>query len=449
MTSRLEGHFLELIRLSWPMVLSNAAWSLIGIVDTAFMGRLGRTELAAIGLIYALDYTLMMVLFALGSAVQILIARWMGAQQAKRVNITFWNGVWLLTTIGLFITIAGWWGIRHLLPLGIENQTVLQVVWQYMDIKLLGYPLTGLFIALRALFVGSAYTFPFGVAAVIISVANAILDYALIFGIRDWLPAMGVQGAALASVLAIALGVAVLSSWAYAQRQLLHMSVPVRFMQYIQRLIIYIGFPLVAQGITAVVGWLIFFLLIEKLGREALAVSSAGASLLQLLGLFTWSLAPIAQTIVSNLLGQGRWRSVFIVIGRLVSLSTGSMLIIVLLLNLFPEFFWRLYTQDAEIIALGLTLLPAMNFILLTFSVSTILFNSLAGTGRTTYSWISELIAVAAYVLYAYLVVVVIPQPIQIVWFSEGIYWLTLALVSSWFLFIRRGWLRHWVTLHR
>jgi len=208
----------------------------------------------------------------------------------------------------------------------------------------------------------------------------------------------------------------------------------------IVKMLLNIGFPLVAQGITAIVGWFVFFLLIEKMGSKALAVTSAGTSLLQMMGIITWALTPVTQTVISNLLGQGRYLQVMQTTLKIASFSFSVMLVIISVFNLFPELLWKIYTDNPKIIQQGLQLSLPISTIMLIFSVSTIFFNALAGTGKTTFTWLSEIVAVLLYVSYAWFTIFVINASIKIVWFSEAVYWFVLAVMTGYFLFIRKVW---------
>ncbi|NPA34144.1 MAG: hypothetical protein GXO48_04345, partial [Chlorobi bacterium] len=297
----------------------------------------------------------------------------------------------------------------------------------------------GIYAGLRALLFGNAITYPFGIIAVFISLLNIMLDYVLIFGF-DVIPPLGMTGAALASVLAIAFGTLMLSGLVFIKRNSLFVNKPSRFSPMIVKMLLNIGFPLVAQGITAIVGWFVFFLLIEKMGSKALAVTSAGTSLLQMMGIITWALTPVTQTVISNLLGQGRYLQVMQTTLKIASFSFSVMLVIISVFNLFPELLWKIYTDNPKIIQQGLQLSLPISTIMLIFSVSTIFFNALAGTGKTTFTWLSEIVAVLLYVSYAWFTIFVINASIKIVWFSEAVYWFVLAVMTGYFLFIRKVW---------
>ncbi len=437
---KLKGTVREAVTLAIPVIIANTAWTLLSVADTAFVGRLGTAPLAAIGIISSLDFLFAIVLFALASSSQITISKFQGGQQTSRVPHVFWNSVLMLALTGLFLSVIAFITVEVVLPYWISSLGVLKAIKDYMRVKILSYPLIGVYAGLRALLFGNAITYPFGIIAAIISVLNIVLDYLLIFGFSI-IPPLGMMGAALASVLAITFGTLVLAGWVFLKRKTLFVDRLSRVSPMILKMLLNIGFPLVAQGITAIIGWFVFFLLVEKMGSEALAVTSAGTSLLQMMGIVTWALTPVTQTIVSNLLGQGRHLQVMRSTFKIASLSFFVMLIILSVFNMYPDLFWKIYTDNSDIIQQGLQLALPISTIMIIFSVSTIFFNALAGTGKTAFTWLSEIIAVLLYVSYAWFTIFVINASIKIVWFSESVYWLALAIMTGYFLFIKKVWI--------
>ncbi len=436
---QLQGTIKEAITLAFPIIIANSAWTLLSVADTAFVGRLGTDPLAAIGIISSLDFLFAIVLFALGSSSQITISRFQGGGQTSRIPHVFWNSILMLVLTGLLLSVIAFIIVEIVLPYWISSTGVLSAIKNYMKIKVFSYPLIGVYAGLRSLLFGNAITYPFGIIAVIISILNIILDYVLIFGFNV-IPPLGMMGAALASVLAITFGTMLLAGLVFYKRNTLFIDRFSRLSPMILKKLLDIGFPLVAQGITAIIGWFVFFLLVEKMGSEALAVTSAGTSLLQMMGIVTWALTPVTQTVISNLLGQGKHLQVIHSTLKIASFSLLVMVVLVIIFNIFPELFWKIYTDNSDIIQKGLQLALPISTIMLIFSISTIFFNALAGTGKTTFTWLSEIIAVLLYVSYAWLTIFVINASITIVWFSESVYWLTLAIMTGYFLFIRKVW---------
>src|SRR5690606_6218801 len=110
-------------------------------------------------------------------------------------------------------------------------------------------------------------------------------------------------------------------------------------------------------------------------------------------------------TMVSNLIGQGKVLAVLPLVGKIIRLSFGYCLVFALVLWLFPEQFLSFYTNDASVIATGLKSLRVLSFSILVMSVATVCFNAVTGTGHTWVNLIIEVFCVALYIVYISLVV--------------------------------------------
>ncbi len=440
-TVLLKGSYSELSRLAFPLVISNFSWSVLHLVDTAFLSRLGQEALAAVGMCSVFAHLLFVTLLGMSMAMKILIARAMGAQQLQEAARYFWSGILLLVGLGIILG-----GTAHLfldvwVPGIVRHPVVQRLVVLYLSIYLLFVPVTALFVGLRALLIARARTTIFAVVIVVINFCNGLLDYVLIFG--KWgAPRLEFAGAAWATVLSVCLGSGLLAGILWlGERDWLRTGSPHRsaFLQVLRT-----GLPLVGQYLVAIAGWVLFFVFVEKRGAYVLAVSTATSALLSLLSVGGWGLAPVVSATVSNLIGQGQIARVFHVVHRAMILSLLWHACMIGLFLVFQPFFLRLYTDDPAIQAGIRQLLPNIIVILLLFSVSTLLFNALAGTAWTQKTFLVETGAVTAYVSFAAWTVLIWQAPLWVIWFSEAVYWLVLAVLAAWFFYKRR---HRWIAL--
>jgi Na+-driven multidrug efflux pump len=270
------------------------------------------------------------------------------------------------------------------------------------------------------------------------AVTNIFFDYAMIYG-RFGMPELGFNGAAYASIIAEATGLFVIylvihlkglnRSFAIFER--------VSFDRSISRLILVQSSPLILQYAISVASWEYFYILVEHHGPRALAISNTMRNIFGLFGIFSWAFASTTNTMVSNIIGQGRQNEVMPLINRIAGISFGISSFIFILLTIWPEWFLSFYGQSSEFIADGIPVVRVVSIALLMMSVSTVWLNSVTGTGNTVVNLTIEFITIVIYSIYVYLVLEYWNLPITWGWASEWVYWISMFTMA--FLYMRSG----------
>ena len=248
---------------------------------------------------------------------------------------------------------------------------------------------------------------------------------------------MGLQGAAYASIIAEAMGLWVIYLVIHYQK------IGARFSlfnswslktDYI-KLILKQSSPLMAQYMISIVSWEFFYILIEHKGEMALAVSNSMRNIFGFFGSFTWAFAATANTMVSNVIGQGKQDEVKKLIRKIMFWSLGFATMVCLLLNIFATSFLSIYGQGPEFIHEAIPVLRIVTIALLIMSASTIWLSAVTGTGQSKITLSIEFVAIIIYIIYIYTTLEYFNLPISIGWMSEIIYWISLLLPS--YLYIR------------
>lgn len=187
----------------------------------------------------------------------------------------------------------------------------------------------------------------------------------------------------------------------------------------------------------SIISWEYFYILIEHHGERALAVSNTMRNIFGLFGIFSWAFASTANTMVSNIIGQGRGDEVVPLIRRIASLSFLISLVIFVWLNFVPDVFLNLYGRDYDFTEEGIPIVRIVSVALLMMSFGTVWLNSVTGTGNTKINLSIELITISIYSVYVYLVLEYWNLSITWGWMSEWVYWLSMFLMA--WLYIRSG----------
>jgi Na+-driven multidrug efflux pump len=264
---------------------------------------------------------------------------------------------------------------------------------------------------------------------------NILLDYALIYG--HWgLPAMGFDGAAVASIIAEASGLIVI--FLVMRRQgiskQLHLFRQTGYHAQNTRLILQQSSPLILQYVLSIATWEYFYILIEHHGEQELAISNAMRNIFGLFGCATWAFSATANAMVSNVIGQGQQQKVMELTWKIVRLSAGFALVVCCLLNLAPGLFLQVYQQGPGFIEAAIPVARVVSVALVLQSVANIWLNAVVGTGNSRFNLLSEIIAIVLYIIYVYLVLEKFHLPITWGWGSEWLYWCTIFTPSFWYM---------------
>ena len=229
-----------MVRLSGFMMMSMVSFMAASLAEMMFIGRVGTNELAAISFTFPVVYTLQGVSMGLGVGASSVVARATGLGETGRVRRLVTHCLILGTAVSILLAVGTWFVLRDIFVLlGAEGQ-VLDLIVVYMEIWLIGLPIfTMTFVGttlLRA--IGDAKT-P-GYLSALGSVLHIMFSPAFIFGFGP-IPALGLEGAAIAFILARHLAftlfvyclvfrdrmlVADLGDFAKSSRDIMHVGLP-------------------------------------------------------------------------------------------------------------------------------------------------------------------------------------------------------------------------------
>lgn len=189
----------ELVALAWPITVSTLSYTVMTVVDTAFVGRLGPAALAGVGLGGIAVWTVICFGFGLLRAVKVLVAQSVGAGERNQVLPFLGAGIFAALALSV-IAIGVGLPIAHYLPRFAASHEAGALAYTYMSIRLLGTPIVLWCCAIREARYGVGDSRSPMYAALVSNALHIPLNYLLIFGL-GW----GVSGAAYATLFVQAL----------------------------------------------------------------------------------------------------------------------------------------------------------------------------------------------------------------------------------------------------
>ncbi len=421
--------------MALPISLSMLVPQINFITNNIFLGALGERELASAGITGVYYLIFAVIGHGLNNGLQALVARRAGQNLPKEIGKLFFNGVWValgIAALGIGATyLLAPWVMRSF----VHDAVIANQVIDFLLIRIWGLPFLYLFVMRNALLVGTNQTRFLVWGTLAEAVVNIFLDYSLIYG-HFGFSAIGFNGAAYASIVAEASGLIVIyavihykgihKSFAFFEQTKIDFS--------IVKLILLMSAPLIVQFAISIISWEYFYILIEHHGPRALAISNTMRNIFGLFGIFCWAFASTTNTMVSNVIGQGKPEEVMPLIKRVVTLSLGISLFTFVILNAAPQFFLSFYSQGPEFIAEAVPIVRIVSVALLMMSVGTIWLNAVTGTGNTRVNLLIELITILIYCLYVYLVLERWNLSIGWGWGSELVYWMSMFSMAYWYM---------------
>ena len=192
--------------ITYPIFLGLLAQNIINVTDTAFLGRVGEVELGASamgGLYYICVFT---IAFGFSTGSQILIARRNGERNYADIGPVMVQGIAFLLLLALLLFAFSRAFVPEVMRLLISSDTIWETTVRFLEWRVYGFFFIFVGVMFRALFIGITRTKVLTLNSLVMAFSNVLLDYGLIFG--HWgLPRMGVEGAAIASVISEAISV--------------------------------------------------------------------------------------------------------------------------------------------------------------------------------------------------------------------------------------------------
>ena len=204
-----EGHlFRGLITISLPIIASNLLQSVLEVVDLYFVGRLGADAIAGVAMSTTIIFVLATFVVGLVTATTAFISRHYGAQEHDAVGLIVQHSLYIGLAFSLAISVFGLFFSKDLLLLLGANEIVATLGSAYLSVLFLGiFTMIELWVVISS-FQACGNSLTPMILMVGVNIVNIILNPLLIFGLAG-IPAFGIAGSALATILSRGAGLVI------------------------------------------------------------------------------------------------------------------------------------------------------------------------------------------------------------------------------------------------
>ena len=397
---------------------------LINITDAIFLGHVGEIELGASALAGIWYLAIYMLGFGFSLGLQVVVARRNGEQHYTETGKTFFQGLFFLSGLAVFLCLFSKLFSPIILSRLITSKEVYHAVIDYLDERIWGLLFSFPFLALRSFLVGITRTKALNMAALTAVLVNIPGNWLFIF---HW--NMGITGAAIASSFAEACSLAVLTIHVLRKmdRRLygLYWNFNKGLLHHVCRVSVWSMF----HSFIGVASWLAFFVAIEHLGEMELAATNIIRSVSTLFFVIVNSFAATTGSLVSNLLGAGQKEQVVPLCNRVVRLGYAIGFPLVILVVAFYRPIISIYTESP--VLMQIAHLPFVVMLLnYVFSLPGYIYmNAVTGTGATRMTFIFQLITIVAYQIYLWNISR-FSTSLSVYWTAEYLYVILPGLLS-------------------
>ncbi len=426
--------------LAIPMILELVMESTFAVVDIYFVGKLGASAVATVGLTETYMYLLYSIAMGLATAVTAIVARRTGEKNRHDAGTAAAQSILLGLVASVPFTIAGVFFAKDLLILMGADAWSVNEGYRFTQWMLGGNAVIVLLFIINAIFRGA------GDAAIamrilwISNLVNIVLDPLLIFG---WgpVPSLGIEGAAIATNIGRGIGVLTqlwilfkgakhikitLKQWAIDAKSMLN--------------IVQTSLGGIGQMIVAMTSWIFLVRILAGLGSEAVAGSTIAIRIMMFTLMPAWGLSNAAATLVGQNLGAGHPERAEKSVWKIGWYNMIFLVAVSIVYFFFNRQLMQLFTADETVIHIGaywLRLLSFSYFVYGWWMVSVQAFNGAGDTKTPTY--INLVFFWALQIPLAYFLA------IYLNWQYSGVFWAvfisetSVGLFTLW-LFSRGGW---------
>lgn len=373
----------NLLLLAWPMVVMESLYVVSQIVDLIWVGRLGSTAIAGVGIANIVLMMVMSMTMGLIVGARAMIARYIGALDIAGANHVAGQAIILSTTWGLLVTAVGILLAEPVLSLfGLEAEVVVEGV-AYMRIMFAGWvAMEVLIMCLYAIQASGDAITPMKIELLLRVIHVAICPF-LVLG--WWVfPRMGVSGAALSNVISQCLGVVIVLWILFRGHTRLRPALrDFQLTPHTMWRILRISIPALVMSLQRSFGNLILTWLIIPFGTLAVAAHSLASRMEMFITIPGMAVGTSAGVLVGQNLGadqperaeKSTWLAVGVVEAFLVTCSA--------VILLWAEAIMGIFTTDPGLVELGSIFLriATAGYIVLAFVA--VFQSSIAGAGDT------------------------------------------------------------------
>ncbi|MFD0834864.1 MATE family efflux transporter [Mariniflexile aquimaris] len=340
-------------KLAIPALIAGISEPILSITDTAIIGNINvnATEsLAAVGIVGAFISMIIWVLGQTRSAISSIVSQYVGANKLEKVKNLPAQAIFIITSLSILIILSTYPFAKHIFKLYNASNLILEYSVDYYKIRVFGFPFTLFTMAVFGTFRGLQNTYYPMIIAIIGALTNIVLDYILVFGIQNYIPAMNIKGAAYASLAAQCL-MALLSAYYLLKKTSIPLRLSFPLNKEINRFIIMI-LNLFVRTLALNITLYFATRFATGYGAAYIAAYTIAINLWFFCAFFIDGYASAGNILSGKLLGAKAYSSLLKLSNTLIKYGIGIGIAMALIGAIFYYPLGRLFSKDPEVLSL-------------------------------------------------------------------------------------------------
>lgn len=392
-----EEHVKKVIQIAWPAVLESFFVAFVGLVDSFMVSSLGATAVASVGLTTQPKFVGLALFFAINVSVSALVARRKGENDREGANKIFLTALWFVILAAVIISVLLVVFAGPIIELCGSKPETHEGAVTYYRIIMGGMIFNCIQMVINSAQRGCGNTKITMRTNLVSNMVNVIFNFLLIGGHLGF-PALGIKGAALATVLGtvVACVMSILSvcgketfvSFSYVMKEKIRPA----FSAFGN--IVKVGYSVFAEQLLLRVGFMATALMAAKQGTDAMAAHQVGMNIMGLSFSFGDGLQSTAVALIGYSLGAKnpelakKYGGICRYIGGCISV------VLAVLYFVGGGLLYSLFFEEATIVALGVDIMRVIGLIVVLQISQVIYMGCLRGAGDTLFTAIVSTISV-------------------------------------------------------
>ena len=449
--------FRRVLTLAFPIILGNLSRVLMNVVDVAMVGRLGAKSLAAVGLGAVLIWTILSIGVAFRTGVQTVTARRYGQKRFSDCGLALNSGLALASIVGVIFSMMGYKMAGVAIRFLIDDPDVIPLAIVYTQWSFVGAACITIGYAFQGFYNGVERTRIHMEVTIVSNLLNIYLDAGLIFGnarltemlasspVGDisflsvlWspfdFPALGVEGAAIATLCAAVWMIIHYTLRGFTQEfRTNYGTYKGGFNRETLKKEVEVAAPQGFQEVGVMVVYVLFFKIIGMIGTVEVAATEVVFTLAMASFLPAIGFGVACATLVGKALGEEDPERAAVSMLESVRWSVIFMGTMGILFLLFPRPILLIFTNDREVIEMGLVALRILGVVQFFDAVGMTLWFALSGAGNTLFPAIIDLsLSWGIFLPGSYLLGIVFGYGLIGPWLAFAIYLFLYAICITW-----------------
>ena len=390
-----RDYFRQLFKLAVPIAIQQFVTASLNLVALILIGQLGENSVASVGLANQVWFLLNLLIFGVVSGTAIFIAQLWGKQDIPNIRRVVGISIKISLLGAIFFWIVAVFFPEGILGIYTSDPVVTEIGSQYLRI----YGWSYLFYAMTSVFSAASRSTGNVKLPLVISTSALILDVILtipfIFGWKFiGLPAMGVQGAAIAGLISRVLECTAILAFIYRDRLnpvaatiMDVLQLDLKFFAKVMKPVL----PVILNEVLWSLGTTTYSIIYAHVGTIAIAAININMTIEQLAFVVFQGIGTATAIMVGNQIGKGDREKAFVYAGRSLSIQAFGAVIIGLIVHFLAGYILRFYKVDIEVINNARILINILSMGLwLKASNQVIIIGILRSGGDTKYSMVLD-----------------------------------------------------------